>query len=108
MGNNDGVKPRNLYDEVLIDKMNLTADYIYNRIGYNNAVRIYHYFMYHPDNSKRWLYDNESNSHLNQRTLDHIWRNYQIEERKKSLFLIGELLEESKRASLCMQTIATY
>jgi hypothetical protein len=97
MGHNAWFKPRNINDEVLIEKMNLTADYIYNRVGYDDIVRIYKFFINNPDKSKRYLYDDSSNDNLNRRTKDHIWRNYKKDARSKAMSSLGELHIENVR-----------
>jgi hypothetical protein len=77
--------------------MNLSADYIYHRVGYEDIKRIYNYFINNDDipyKNKRYLYDNELNSNLERRTKDQIWRSYMKKQRTKAIHNIVDLMKE--------------
>jgi len=79
--------------------MNLSADYIYNRIGYEDIKRIYKYFSNNQVNRdcKNYLYYDDINENLDMGAKDHIWRNYMKTQRTTSVRVIVELMSELER-----------
>jgi transcriptional regulator with XRE-family HTH domain len=99
---------KKLYKIKLLEDMNLTNNFISDKIDYKDIVRIYEFFKSNPDNSKRYLYYHRYNDHLDITVKNHIWRKRNQDSTFIGMYNIGQFREESKRVSMCMHTIATY
>jgi transcriptional regulator with XRE-family HTH domain len=101
-------KQKKLYKIKLLEDMNLTNNFINDKIDYKDIVRIYEFFKSNPDNSKRYLYYHRYNDHLDITVKNHIWRKRNQDSTFIGMYKINQFREESKRVSMCMHTIATY